>query len=190
MMDAPEGLSSKTREILERTGQARAVLLASVERLSAEQMDTRPGADSWSIGEVLHHLALAHEATAKLMSVMLRRTRDENIPPDPAPDRSVLDSIDGVVPGVQRGKAMAPDRVTPKSYLASEETIARLEASRDRLVGTVAALSAFDLTQLTFPHPFFGELDAYQWLLVTGWHERRHTKQIERIQSSAGFPNR
>jgi len=124
------------------------------------------------------------------MSIMRRRAREENVPRDPDPGGSVANAIEGVVPGVEEGKAPAPDRVTPRSYLAPEEALSRLEASRERLVVTVEELSAFDLSSLRFPHPFFGELDAYQWLLVTGWHERRHTKQIERIRASAGFPGR
>ena len=187
-MTGSPALTPKTREILDRSGEDRAGLLASVAGRSREQLDYRPTEGTWSIGEVLHHLALAHEATAKLMSNMLRRAREEGIPRDPDPTRSVLTSIDGIVPGVEEGKAPAPDRVTPKSYVAPDESLARLDASRRRLEEIVAELSKFDLSGLTFPHPFFGELDAYQWLLVTGWHERRHTKQIERIQRGAGFP--
>lgn len=183
-------LSFKMREILGRTEEDRAGLLRSVEDLGSAQWDYRPDEGAWSIADVLHHLTLAHEATAKLMSIMLRRTSEEAIPPDPDPDRSLLDSIQDVVPGEEEGKAIAPDRVTPKSYLAPDEARARLEASRRQLVETVEKLSPFDLGKVTFPHPFFGELDAYQWLLVTGWHERRHTRQIERIRQSPGFPAR
>jgi hypothetical protein len=178
----------KTREILERLSEDRAALLASVAGRPREQMEFRPTEDSWSIGDVLHHLALSHEATTKLMSNMLRRAREETVPPDLDPTRSVLSSIDDIVPRVDQGKAPAPDRVTPRSYVPPGEALTRLDASRRRLEETVAVLSEFDLTNLTFPHPFFGELDCYQWLLVTGWHERRHTKQIERIQKSRGFP--
>ena len=181
-------LTPKIREILDRLDGDRADLLASVAGRSREQMDYRAAEHAWSIGEVLHHLALAHEATAKLMANMLRRAREEAVPRDPDPNRSVLNSVDDVVPGVEEGRAPAPDRVTPKSYVPPDEAIARLDASRRRLEETLTELSEFDLSGLTFPHPFFGELDAYQWLLVTGWHERRHTKQIERIQGSAGFP--
>lgn len=187
MSDTPE-LTPKTKEILDRSGEDRARLLASVEGLSREQMDFRPEPDAWSIGEVLHHLALTHEATAKLMSILLRRTEEESVPRDPNPDGSAVSAIDGVVPGVDEGKAPAPERVAPRSYLPPDAALARLEASRRRLEATVAELSAFDLSSLRFPHPFFGELDAYQWLLVTGWHEHRHTKQIARIRASAGFP--
>lgn len=187
MSDRP-ALTPKTREILARMGDDRARVLARVAGLSREQMDHRPSAGSWSIGEVLQHLALAHEATAKLMANLLRRAREEDAPRDPEPAGSMLTAIDDVVPGVEEGKAPAPERVTPRSYVAPEESLARLDASRRRLEETVGELSAFDLRGLRFPHPFFGELDAYQWLLVTGWHERRHARQIDRIRASADFP--
>lgn len=188
MASQEPGLTTKTKQILEQSDQDRARLLDAVDGLAPEQTQFRPTQDSWSVGDVLHHLALAHEATAKLMSVFLRRAREEDIGSDPTPDESVLHSIDDVVSAADQTKASAPERVTPKSELAPAESVTRLRESRNRLGGTVAELSAFDLRQLTFPHPFFGELDACQWLLTVGWHERRHTAQIERIKASPDFP--
>ncbi|HXV61777.1 MAG TPA: DinB family protein [Vicinamibacteria bacterium] len=180
--------STKIREILQTIDRDRSNLLSAVEGLQPGQLGHRELPEAWSIEDVLHHLALADESSAKLMALMLRRAREESLPPDPSPDRSVLDSIDEVVARAENQKAKAPDRVTPRSRIEVEESLSRLRLSRDKIETTVEALSAFDLSLLTFPHPFFGELNTYQWLLVTGWHERRHTRQIERVKSSPGFP--
>ncbi|MGH9323531.1 MAG: DinB family protein [Vicinamibacteria bacterium] len=182
-------LSRKTGEIVQEISDARNRLLEAVFGLSAEQTDFQPQPGAWSIGEVLHHLALTDEATAKLMSVMLNRAESEGLPEDPSPDDSVLGSIKALVEGADEEKAPAPDRVTPRSYVPAAEALSRLETSRGRMLQSVEALSALDGSRLTYRHPFFGELDYYQWLLITGWHERRHTGQIGRIKTTPGFPH-
>jgi hypothetical protein len=56
------------------------------------------------------------------------------------------------------------------------------------MLQSIEQLSPYDLTQLKYPHPFLGELDMYQWILIAGGHEGRHVAQIKRIKSEAGFP--
>jgi hypothetical protein len=35
--------------------------------------------------------------------------------------------------------------------------------------------------EATFPHPYFGEMTAVEWLILAGGHEKRHTDQIRRL---------
>jgi hypothetical protein len=37
-------------------------------------------------------------------------------------------------------------------------------------------------------HPFFGELDCYQWFILAAGHSARHCNQCAAIKESAGFP--
>jgi hypothetical protein len=184
------GLSPKAKEIVESISRDRLGLVQSVRDLAPEQTDFRLSPGSWSIDDVLHHLALAEEASAKLMGFLHERAGKESIGPDPEPDASVLRSIDSFFEGVDGAdaKASAPDRVTPRSKVEAPLALARLESARSRILESLEALSTFDGRKLTYRHPFFGELDLYQWLLIGGWHERRHTRQIERIKSHSGFP--
>jgi hypothetical protein len=181
------GLSPKAKEVVESISRDRLGLRESVRDLAPEQMDFRPAPGSWSIDDVLHHLALAEEASAKLMAFLHERALKESVGPDPEPDASVVRSIDSIVDGAD-GKASAPDRVTPRSKVEAPLALARLESARSRILESLESLSPFDGRKLTYRHPFFGELDLYQWLLIGGWHERRHTRQIERIKGNSGFP--
>ncbi len=181
-------VTPKTKEIVDAIEHDRGALLDSVKGLGPRQTDFRPGADSWSIDDVLHHLALAEEASVKLLAMFQDRAQKEGIAPDPSPAASVLHSIDSVVKSAEDQKAAAPDRVKPRSRVEAPQALARLEASRQRILEGLEALSPRDGSKLAYRHPFFGELDLYQWLLVGAWHERRHTRQIERIKASAGFP--
>ncbi len=38
----------------------------------------------------------------------------------------------------------------------------------------------------TFPHPAYGPLDSYQWLLMLAHHSDRHIRQIERAKHVRG----
>jgi hypothetical protein len=44
-------------------------------------------------------------------------------------------------------------------------------------------LRDFGVADVTFPHPFFGELSAIEWLCLIGGHEQRHLKQIKRVMA-------
>ena len=184
----PKLRSPKTEDIAARIAIARRELLGALEGLGSAQLSYRPAPGTWSIEDVLHHLVLTEEACVKLLARMLRKAQELSPPPDPDPNGSVIDSIDRAVARADGGRAEAPEIVMPKSELATAEALPRLQASRLALLTSFEALSAFDLSGLTYRHPLFGNFNTYQWVLVTGWHERRHARQIERIKTDPGFP--
>jgi hypothetical protein len=40
----------------------------------------------------------------------------------------------------------------------------------------------------TAPNPFFGDLNAHQWLLYIPLHHLRHNQQIAEVKATPGFP--
>jgi len=182
-------LSAKMKEIVDAISENRAMLMREVAGLDPSQVDYKPTEDHWAICDVLHHLTLADEANVKLFSLMASQARERNLPADPSPDESVLRCLDQIIETASNTRARAPERVAPRSHLAPEAAIARLRAAREKLLELIGQLSGYDLTNLTFPHPFFKDLNAYQWLLLAGWHEKRHIDQIGRIKSNPGFPS-
>lgn len=181
-------LSKKLQEIVDRISRQREKLLESVSGLSEAQLDHKSGDDAWSISDVVHHVSLVDEANAKLTSNMLKKARANQPPPDGSPDDSVLHSMDEIFARMGAAKFQAPDFVEPHSHSPVEESLSRLRTSRERMLANVEQLNGLDLSELTFPHPFAGELNAYQWVLMAGAHESRHAEQINRMKSEAGFP--
>ena len=182
-------LPTKAREVIDSMTRDRSNLRQAVLGLSERQTAFRPENGGWSIDDILHHLALTDEAAGKLMAHFQKVAEKENLPEDPEPNASALNSIDAITAKADEAKAVAPDRVTPRSTVKSAEALSRMWTSRERLLESVETLAPLDARRLRFAHPFFGELDMLQWLLVTGWHERRHTLQIERVKTSEGFPS-
>ncbi|HVF89416.1 MAG TPA: DinB family protein [Blastocatellia bacterium] len=179
--------SRKIQEIIDAISRNRQALLASISGLTQAQLDFKPPEDAWSVSDILHHMALSDEANVKLAANMLRHAEEKNVPRDETPDASVLDCMDGFA-GPLNTRVKAPSRVAPLEHLPSTDSLARLEASRARLNETIIRIGQYDLTHLVYPHPFLGDLNMYQWLILAGGHERRHTAQIERVKATEGFP--
>lgn len=182
-------LSKKIQELVDAVSSHRQLLLDSITGLSEAQLDYRPEGSRWSISDILHHLALTDEANAKLTSRMLQQARALSLPLDPTPDESALNSLDGYADALRNTKAQAPEFVEPQSHLPVEESLARLKASREKILESVEHLAQYDLSQLSYRHPLLGNLNMYQWILISGGHERRHAGQIGRIKAEADFPN-
>ena len=183
--------SRKIQEVLDQISNQRQGLLDASSGLSDAQLDYKPSEAEWSISDILHHMALTDEANAKLAANMLKQASEKTLPADPTPEGSVLASLDEFMPKLATaGRVQAPDRVAPRSHLPAAESIARLEVSRDKVVAAWERLSEYDVSGLTFPHPLLGDLNGYQWLIIAGRHESRHTDQIGRIKADPGFPGR
>lgn len=181
-------LSKKIQEIVDRNAHIREKVLGSISDLNEAQLNYKSADGDWSICDIAHHLALTAEANGKLMSNLLKRAREENVPPDPSPEGSEIHAADEAFARVAEPKFQAPDRFVPRAHLPVEESLARLTASRDRMLEVVEELGSYDLSHLTFPHPFAGELNGYQWILMAGGHEHRHGEQIKRIKAFPDFP--
>ena len=180
--------SKKVQEALDQIADQRKGLLEASSGLSEAQLDYKPAEAEWSISDILHHMALTDEGGARLAANMLKQAEEKKLPADPRPEASVLNSLDEFNPQLAGTKVQAPDRVAPRSHLPAAESIVRLKSSRENVVATWAQLGEYDLSGLTYPHPLLGELNAYQWLIILGRHESRHTAQIARIKADPGFP--
>lgn len=181
-------LSKKLQELIDRISRNRENLLQSVSGLSDAQLNHKAEEPAWSVSDVLNHVSLVDEANAKLTSNMLKRARANNLPPDPSPEASVIHSMDDIFTRMNAAKFQAPEFVAPHSNSPVDESLARLKASRERMLANVEQLDGYDLSELTYPHPFAGPLNTYQWVLMAGAHEIRHAEQINRMKSQPGFP--
>jgi uncharacterized damage-inducible protein DinB len=181
-------VSKKIHELVDALAGMRQALFDSVSGLSEAQLDYKPDGGEWAISDILHHLALTDEANMKLMGRSLKQADAAGVPPDPTPDESVLNCLDAYADTLRNTRAQAPEFVRPQSRQPVPDSIARLEASREKIMASIEKLGQYDLSLVKFPHPLLGELNLYQWIMIAGGHERRHTAQIGRIKSQPGFP--
>lgn len=154
----------------------RGITLGLVAGFTQPGLDWTPDPDIWSAGEILHHVAITE---AQIARVIKRLATGRGFPADRTPE-----------PGQFRpdGRPIAPRSTWPERGLLKERLLGRLAESQAALEGAWRAYAAAGSPDLTFPHPFFGDLRARSWLKTQAGHERHHRDQIERLRSREGFP--
>ncbi|HEV2387631.1 MAG TPA: DinB family protein [Candidatus Acidoferrales bacterium] len=158
-------------------------LLALTRGLTAAELDYKPAPDRWSIAECLEHLTVVENRVLGRIEAALGET------PDPTKrsawegrDEELIRTIENRTPRVK-----APELVEPKRQWGHEELFRQLEAARRRTLEFASAAHGA-LRSYLLPHPLFGELDCYQWLLAAAAHFERHRAQCEEILAEADFP--
>jgi hypothetical protein len=170
-------------EIFDWMEQSRAQLRHRLDGITSAQEGFRPSPNAWSVSDIAEHLAIIEERLSKLFPVMLTKAeagglqRHEDQPFHPV-------SVAEFVERSRREKYTAPESARPTGTVSLADSLARLERSRAAIRELRPRLEALDLTGVTYPHPAFGPLSAYQWLIFVGAHEDRHRRQIESLLSS------
>jgi hypothetical protein len=173
---------SSVPEIYEHIDRARARLLAAVENLSEEQQAFSPAPDRWSTAELVEHLSIVEGNVATLLDRLLGKAEESGAAPA-APGAFDPVSIEEFVEQARVVKYEAPERIRPAG-LPLADSLARLKDSRAALHALRPRVERADGRALRFPHPAWGPLDLYQWLLFVGAHEDRHLAQIEALKET------
>jgi hypothetical protein len=208
------------RETLEkavdRLQHERAVFLSKFERFDQRQLDYRPSRNSWSVGQVAHHVALGESVwQGYLKNVLSAGSRERG-----AVERITLDQIPFsskiipdfffksplvVVPlsvfvnliprplqsmlfAVPLFKMEAGKRMQPIPGLTRSKIIDLLHDVRKATLDRVEPCCDWDLSRFRIVHPLVGNQDVYGILELLASHEQRHSMQIDSISKQPGFP--
>ena len=140
-------------EIWVRFAKARIALIDAVTDVDQEQADYRPDAEEWSISEVLNHVVASSGRVSE------------------------------IVDALANGASTSPGNIDPpreETALSIEELRKRLTQDSLRWSALVERLPSAPSTELTAPHPFFGQLHARAWLLFQRIHDLDHAGQVEK----------
>ncbi len=153
----------------------------AVKGLSEAQWRFKPASDRWSIAEIVEHLDL----TEGLIRDLLRRMPQAAVAPAGRDVKAVDESL--VSKMVDRStKAQAPAEIVPSGHMAPREALDQLLSRRAEVADLLQ--TGTDLRGHVIPHPLFGPLDSYEWILAVAAHSERHTKQIIEVKSDPHFP--
>ena len=149
---------------------------AATQGLSDAQWNDRPSPDKWSPAELAEHIALSEE-------VMPRLARKALGEPVMSRDEEQVRELDAEIIDSMKDDAWhgnATESIKPKQTFSSGPAAAA--AFLERRVRTMNYVRDTDdpLRDHTFPHPAYGPLDGFQWLLMLAHHSDRHVRQIER----------
>jgi AcrR family transcriptional regulator len=167
-------------ELVDYATAQRAALLEAVSTVPEPLREVRIHSGTWSIAEVLEHLHRVESGIARLLARTIERGRQAGIPEE-RETGSLLNSLDAYDLSRRDRRLVAPDPVAPCGDCAAVQSLAALALSREALLAAIRSGDGLSLGELAFPHPLFGPLDLYQWILFVGQHEARHAAQIVEI---------
>lgn len=167
--------------ILNSLAESRERLLSAVGNLSSEQRNYRPAPGRWSVAEIVEHLTTVEVRLLDMVEKALEAAPDSS-KRSAMEDHALIADVAGRIT-----RFPAPEFLVPTGKYRDDQLLQEFDAARRRTREFAAATTA-DLRRHFLPHPVFGDLDCYQWLLLLAAHCDRHRVQGEEVKASAGFP--
>jgi hypothetical protein len=170
--------------IIVRFSETRRLVHRGAHGLTPQQLQYRPDASRWSVAENLEHITLVEQ------NILAGLARTLQQPPAPEKKSAVTDEQLLANFGRVVQPLTAPERLLPTSRWPLANLLNEFDAARQRTIEfATTAADTKELRRYFMPHPFFGELDCYQWFVLTASHSARHCNQCAAIRESAGFPH-
>jgi hypothetical protein len=162
---------------------SRKLFLDSVAGLSEAQLNFKPAPEKWSIAEVAEHVALSEHFIFKNVDDALKSAAREKMADPGKLDEKILTTVPN-----RSVKSTAPEPLRPHNqFKTAADAVADFKSSRDAHIKYLSETQD-PLREHFFKHPAFGDLDAYQWILLMSAHTERHVAQILEVKASPGFP--
>jgi hypothetical protein len=185
----PTGLTSadlsQGRFFLEQT---RDGLTGSAKMVTSAQWTFKPGAERWSIAEIVEHVIAVQE---RVIGMIRQQLASAPMPP-PEQDCAVVDSI--VIHQFPNRLSKFPSPMPSTAQLSKVEALRRYADNCAALTEMLAATPGLREHALDSP-PLkavskgeYSVMDGYQWILAAAAHAERHTKQILEVIADDAFP--
>ena len=159
--------------------------------LTAQQINWKPSADQWSIGQCFDHLFTANRCYFPVIETIIRGEKKstvwERLPFLPDVIGKML--IKYLAPRSTR-KLKAPTIFKPSSGAVDANIINRFHEEQARLILLMEKTRGLDAHRIKITSPVsrfitYSLSDAYKIILT---HEQRHFLQAQRVLESEGFP--
>ncbi|MEP7143004.1 MAG: DinB family protein [Ferruginibacter sp.] len=155
-----------------------------VKGLSDAQLDFKAAPDKWSVRQCMEHIALSESFIVTVIDNSLKQPAN----PEKKSEIKFTEEMLKTALLDRTKKGQAPEPIQPKGkFKTKEETMDAFLKARSKNIDYIETTKD-DLRSHITPHPFFGMLDAYQWMILLSAHSKRHTLQIEEVMANPEFP--
>ena len=154
-------------------------LQATVNAISPDEATALPDGEKWSIQQIVEHVSMVDFGISRICAKLLEAAKSEGKTSDGS--FALSEKFGQRSAEIEILKIEAPDRVHPTGDVTIAAALETMRACHEALGNLRPAFEQYDLSEPKFPHPFFGDLTAGEWLVMAGQHQHRHTKQIERL---------
>jgi len=172
-------------EIFDGNAKVRERFRSIVGSLTGEQAAHVPKGEKWSIAQIVEHVSMVEDGMSRICIKLLGRAEADGIESNGVFEISTdFFSKSGEAAHV---KLEAPERVHPNEGKSISESLTKMDEASERFAQQRPSFEKYDCRAHKFPHPYFGDLTAVEWLVLIGGHEARHLQQIKKIIEQ-GFP--
>jgi hypothetical protein len=169
----------RTQELLDYLERQRAAFREAFDAVPAALRDRPPAPGKWSVAACVEHIAIVEQLVAKRLTTHVDTARAAGLGAETSTD-PILPQLNVSWVLNRDTKVNAPEPIHPTG-LSADAAVAALEQSNIVLRDAVKACDGVALGGVSWMHPMFGPLTAYQWLAFHGAHEARHAVQIREI---------
>lgn len=159
-------------------------LKQTIGSLTETQLTARPDGEKWSVTELVEHISIVNEGVTRICAKLLSKAEAAGNLADGS--LTVSKDFTEKAEEIAHIKLEAPEMVHPKAAASIEESYSKLDTNHAAVDDLREKFKKFDGTQAKFTHPFFGDLSAQEWLVLSGGHEARHIRQIRKLVEKIG----
>jgi DinB superfamily len=159
--------------------------------LSAEQLNWKPNAESWSVAQCFEHLIIINSKYFTDLDCIINGERKQNFWENYSPLSGFFGNLlfKSLSPQTVR-KLKAPKIATPSASNISPTIIEDFAKHQAELADKIRQTENLDLKKIIITSPFaksvtYSLFDTYR-IIIT--HEKRHFAQAERVLQTQGFP--
>jgi hypothetical protein len=159
--------------------------------LSFEQINWKPSAKSWSVGQCFDHLIEANSRMlAKAEPVIQGKHKPTFFERLPLVPRLFGKLVLGAVDPKTVRKTKNPGIFDPAKSDLDADVIEKFVAEQEKIIATMQASEGVDLERTIMTSPVavvvtYSVFDAFR--IITA-HEKRHFQQAKRVMETKGFP--
>jgi uncharacterized damage-inducible protein DinB len=175
-MASPEQEFDQALQCLE---EAREKVIAFLEGISQPESEAKPTPDVWSIGEIAHHLLLSERRLSQQILDSIANGREGEFSPEEVSAQRPF-PLEDTADTEKSGKGTAPEPTQPSFGLSMTDLLADLRQARDETRSQLLSLRSRPLGDLWWEHPRFGPMTLYERIRMSGYHDLKHLKQLEK----------
>jgi hypothetical protein len=170
----------RLQEIVEYNAAIRADLAAVIAAHAKSDFDRREKPDGWNGHQIIHHLGHVEGAATKMLEGATAKLLAEGALPMDSETSSMVAALSRFnVTDRKATPIQAPERLVPPAEADIDVAWPLLQGARQRSLAFIHSVDGRDLTKIGWPHPLFGPLNGYEWLVLFGAHEARHLAQLK-----------
>jgi uncharacterized damage-inducible protein DinB len=166
-------------DIFDANDRAHERLIETLAGVTDEQSQKRIDGEKWTVAEIMEHIAIVNEGMCKICGKLMSKAQEAGLPLDD--NISISSEFRERTAGAKDVRLEAPERVRPTGTASIAESLAHMDANRERFAEVRPLFLEFSGSADRFPHPYFGYMTAIDWLVLMGQHEARHTRQIAKL---------